>query len=133
MITALDGREPSTQNMQTFAEALRGRDDGLRVLHLGGGDVNTTTPMGSMVFTVMAALAPMELEIERERIADSVARRRAAGKHLGGGRQTFTDSRMRNALRLIESGGPATQAARDLGMSRATLHRRIREPPSTVA
>lgn len=40
--------------------------------------------MGSMVFTVMAALALMELEIERERINDSVSKRRAAGKDLGG-------------------------------------------------
>ena len=85
--------------------------------------------MGSMVFTVMAALAQMELEIKRERITDSVAKRRAAGKDLGGRRQTFTDSQIRNALRLSESGEPATQVARDLGMSRATLYRRIRELP----
>src|SRR5699024_4269741 len=56
----------------------------LRVLNLGGGDVDTSTPMGSMVFTVMAALAQMELDIKRERITDSVAKRRAAGKDLGG-------------------------------------------------
>jgi hypothetical protein len=39
-------------------------------------------PMGSMVFTGMASLAQMELEIKRERIIDSVAKRRAAGKDL---------------------------------------------------
>ena len=77
----------------------------------------------------MAALAEMELEIKRERITDSVAKRRAAGKDLGGRRQTFTDSQIRNVLRLIESGEPSTQVARDLGMSRATLYRRIRELP----
>jgi DNA invertase Pin-like site-specific DNA recombinase len=85
--------------------------------------------MGSMVFTVLAALAQMELEIKRERITDSVAKRRAAGKDLGGRRPTFTDSQIRNALRLIEAGEPAAQVARDLGMSRATLYRRIRELP----
>lgn len=52
--------------------------------------------MGSMVFTVMAALAQMELEIKREGITDSVAKRRATGQ--------------------------------DLGLSRATLYRRIRDP-----
>ena len=67
------------------------------MLNLGGGDVDTATPMGSMVFTVMAALAQMELEIKRERITDSVAKRRAAGKDLGGRRQTFIDSQVRNA------------------------------------
>jgi DNA invertase Pin-like site-specific DNA recombinase len=49
-----------------------------------------------------------------------VAKRRAAGKDHGGRRQAFTDSQIRNAVRLIEAGEPATQAARDLGMSRAT-------------
>jgi DNA invertase Pin-like site-specific DNA recombinase len=57
-----------------------------------------------MMFTVMAALAEMELEITRERLTDSVARRRAAGKDLGGWRQTFTDFQIRNAIRLIDSG-----------------------------
>nr|WP_084271824.1 helix-turn-helix domain-containing protein [Kocuria turfanensis] len=52
---------------------------------------------------------------------------------LGGRRPIFTDSQMRSALRLIESGESATHVARDLGMSRATLYRRIRElPPSIV-
>lgn len=89
--------------------------------------------MGLMVFTVMAALAQMELEIKRERITDSVAKRRAAGKDLGGRRQTFTDSQIRNALRLVDGGEPALQVARDLGMSRATLYRRIRELPNTTS
>ncbi|WP_270452015.1 recombinase family protein [Kocuria marina] len=132
VITTLDRLGRSTQNMLAFAEALRGRGAGLRVLNLGGGDVDTATPMGSMVFTVMAALAQMELEIKRERITDSVSKRRAAGKDLGGRRQTFTDSQIRNALRLVESGEPATQVAKDLGMSRATLYRRIRELPQVT-
>ncbi len=132
VITTLDRLGRSTQNMLAFAEALRARRAGLRVLNLGGGDVDTATPMGSMVFTVMAALAQMELEIKRERVTDSVAKRRAAGKDLGGRRQTFTDSQIRNALRLIEGGEPATQVARDLGMSRATLYRRIRELPQAT-
>lgn len=133
VITTLDRLGRSTQNMLAFAEALRDKGVGLRVLNLGGGDVDTATPMGSMVFTVMAALAQMESEIKRERITDSVAKRRAAGKDLGGRRQTFTDSQIRNAIRLIDGGESATQVARDLGMSRATLYRRIRELPIPAA
>jgi DNA invertase Pin-like site-specific DNA recombinase len=81
--------------------------------------------MGAMVFTVMAALAQMELDIKGERITDSVSKRRAAGKDLGGRRNTFTTSQIENARRLIASGESATQVAKDLGMSRATLYRRI--------
>lgn len=83
------------------------------------------TPMGAMLFTLTAALAQMELEIKRERITDSVAKRRAAGRDLGGRRPTFTDSQIENARRLIDAGQPVVEVAHDLGMSRATLYRRL--------
>ena len=125
VITTLDRLGRSTVNMLTLADELKTRGAALRVLNLGGANVDTSTPTGSMVFTVMAALAQMELEIKRERITDSVAKRRATGSDLGGRRLTFTDSQIRNAQRLVEAGEPASQVARDLGMSRATLYRRI--------
>ena len=127
VITTLDRLGRSTVNMLGLSEELRGRGVNLRVLNLGGGNVDTCTPMGSMVFTVMAALAQMELEIKRERISDSVSKRRAAGKDLGGRRQEFSDSQIRNARRLVDAGEPATHVARELGMSRATLYRRMEE------
>lgn len=126
VITTLDRLGRSTQKMLELAEELRERNIGLRVLNLGGGDVDTKTPMGAMVFTVMAALAQMELEIKRERINDSVTKRRTAGGDLGGRRPTFTESQIRTAAKLIQAGEPATQVAKDMGMSRATLYRRIR-------
>jgi DNA invertase Pin-like site-specific DNA recombinase len=127
VITTLDRLGRSTQNMLSFADELRGRGAGLRVLNLGGGDVDTSTPMGSMLFTIMAALAQMEYEIKRERVTDSISKRRAAGKDLGGRPQRITDSQIRSAIRLVESGEPAAQVARDLGMSRASFYRRSRQ------
>lgn len=124
VITTLDRLGRSTQNMLAFADELRARGAGLRVLNLGGGDVDTKTPMGSMLFTIMAALAQMEHEIKRERVIDSVSKRREAGKDLGGRPRRITDSQIRNAIRLVEGGEPAAQVARDLGMSRATFYRR---------
>lgn len=109
-----------------------GKGAGLRGLNLGGGVV-THTPMGSMVFIVMAALAQMELEIKRERITDSIAKRRAAGQDLGGRRRAFTDSQILSASHLTESGQPAAQVARDLGTSRPTLYCRIRELPTPLS
>jgi len=125
VITTLDRLGRSTQKMLELAVELRERNIGLRVLNLGGGDVDTKTPMGAMVFTVMAALAQMELEIKRERINDSVTKRRTSGGDLGGRRPTFTESQIRTAAKLIQAGEPATQVAKDMGMSRATLYRRI--------
>ncbi len=44
-----------------------------------------------------------------------------------GRRQHFSDGQISNARRLIDAGEAATHIARDLGMSRATLYRRIGE------
>lgn len=126
VITTLDRLGRSTQNMLAFADELRSRGAGLRVLNLGGGDVDTATPMGSMLFTIMAALAQMEHEIKRERVRDSVIKRREAGKDLGGRPRRVTESQIRSAVRLVKDGEPAAQVARDLGMSRATFYRRSR-------
>jgi DNA invertase Pin-like site-specific DNA recombinase len=68
----------------------------------------------------------MEHEIKRERVVDSINKRRQAGKDLGGRPRLITDSQIRNARRLIDGGEPVTTVARDLGMSRATFYRRTR-------
>lgn len=98
VITTLGRLGRSTQKMLEFAKGLRDRGAGLRVLNLGGGDVDTSTPMGSMLFTIMAALAQMEHDIKPERIVNSVSKRRDAGKDLGGRPQRFTDSQIRSAV-----------------------------------
>ena len=79
-----------------------------------------------MLFTIMAALGQMEHEIKRERVVDSITKRREAGKDLGGRPRLITDSQIRNAHRLIEGGETAAQVALDLGMSGATFYRRVR-------
>lgn len=130
VITTLDRLGRSTVNMLALAERLRDLGVSLKVLNLGGEAVDTKTPVGSMLFTVMAALAQMELDIKRERVTDSVAKRRAAGLDLGGRREKFTESQLRKAAKLIEGGDPASHVARDLHMSRATLYRRLKTLPA---
>ena len=124
VIATLDRLGLSTQNVLAFAADLNSRGVGLRVLDLG--DVDTATPKESVLFTVMAALGRMEHEIKRERVLDSIDKRRAARKDLGGRPRIITNSQIRNAHRLIESGETTAQVAGDFGMSRATFYRRAR-------
>ncbi|TFD85782.1 recombinase family protein [Cryobacterium lactosi] len=126
VIATLDRLGQSTQNVIALAERLSGRGVELRVLDLGGGEVDTATPTGAMLFTVMAALGQMEHDIKRERVLDSIDRRRKAGKNLGGRPRRITNRQIRNANKLIEAGEPTAQVARDFGMSRATFYRRAR-------
>jgi len=48
VITTLDRLGRSTQNVLDFAQRLGDRGAGLRVLNIGGGDVDTATPIGSL-------------------------------------------------------------------------------------
>ena len=126
VIATLDRLGQSTQNVLALAERLCDRGVELRVLDLCGGDVDTGTPTGSMLFTIMAALRQSEHEIKRERVLDSIDRRRKAGKSLGGRPRRITNRQIRNANKLIEAGEPTAQVVRDFGMSRATFYRRAR-------
>lgn len=75
VVTTLDQLGKSTANMLELAVLLPERKAVMRVLSLGGRDADTGTPIGSMVFTVLAALAQMELEINNA----PTHRRRPAG------------------------------------------------------
>ena len=44
-----------------------------------------------MLFTIVAALAQIDHEIKRERVTDSLSKRREAGKDLGGRPRRVTD------------------------------------------
>nr|WP_306438985.1 hypothetical protein [Kocuria sediminis] len=97
--------------MLTCAEALWGRGAGPAVLNLGGGDVDTATPIWSMVFIVMVTPAQRELEIQQERITDSVAKRRATGRTSAGGAQPpRTPRSTTRSTSSMEDRPPATRA-----------------------
>lgn len=86
--------------------------------------VDTTTPMGKVVFTLIAAMAEMEREVLRERVVAGVRRAQAAGKHCGRPKITLD---LRPALALLEAGHGIREVAGMLGVDRNTLRRRLRE------
>lgn len=130
VVTTLDRIGRSTMDLLTVAADLQARGVNLRVLNLGGENVNTATPTGRLLFTMMAGLAEMELEIKRERNRDFVTKRRAQGKNVGGRPKTYTDGKLRMARAALNDPSEtrtAAEIAADLGMSRSTMFRRIRE------
>jgi DNA invertase Pin-like site-specific DNA recombinase len=72
----------------------------------------------------------MEHEIKRERVIDAISKHRGAREDLGGRLRVITDSQIRSARWLIDSGEPAAQVACDFKMSRSTFHRRARASTS---
>lgn len=84
VVPALDRLGRSMGDLLTLAAELRAAGVALRVLDLDGVDVDTSTPSGSMLFTVLAALAQTESALKRERVLEALSKRRASEIDLGG-------------------------------------------------
>ena len=92
--------------------------------------IDTGTPSGRFFFHVMASLAEMEREliVERTRAGLDVARQ--LGRK-GGRKPKMTESKIESAKKLLASGVPAKDVAKNLGVSVPTLYRWI--PASAAA
>ena len=92
--------------------------------------IDTGTPSGRFFFHVMASLAEMEREliVERTRAGLDVARQ--LGRK-GGRKPKMNDSKIESAKKLLASGIPPKDVAKNLGVSVPTLYRWI--PASTHA
>jgi len=81
--------------------------------------IDTSTPMGKMIFTVLGAVAELERNLIKERVHMGISRARKAGKQLGRPRRIFDRER---ALAMLQSMS-AREVARQLGVSRGVLNR----------
>ncbi len=89
-------------------------------------NIDTTTPGGRLVFHVFGALASFELELVRERTLAGLAAARERGR-LGGRPTALTPAKLKQARKMIREKTPLTEVAQVLGVSRATLYRRVPE------
>jgi DNA invertase Pin-like site-specific DNA recombinase len=88
------------------------------------------TPSGRFFFHVMASLAQMERELIVERTCTGLDVARRLGR-TGGRKRRMTDSKIQSARKLLASGTPPKEVAKNLGVSVPTLYRWI--PASTPA
>ena len=84
--------------------------------------IDTSTPMGKMVFTVLAAVAELELSLIRERVVMGLERAKAQGKVLGRPRVETSEEQL---LALSEQGLSSRQIAEQLNLSPSTVLRRL--------
>src|SRR5579863_5563489 len=85
--------------------------------------MDTSTPTGKMVFTVLGAVAELERSLIAERVRAGIRNARAKGKQLGRPRVAVDASRV---ARLRASGASWPQIARELGVSVGTVYQTAR-------
>ena len=87
-------------------------------------NIDTSTPMGKVVFTIISCLAEFELSLVQERVLAGLKKAKADGKTLGRPRLAFDLDR---AVQLKRDGSSWSQLATEMKVSSATLRRII--PP----
>lgn len=118
VLTKLDRLARSTNHLLRVAEALKGQGANLNVLEL---DLDTSTPTGKHLFTMIGAIAGFEREMMLERQREGVARAKAKGKYKG--RKPTARARAREVKDLKAQGVGATEIAKQVGIGRASVYR----------
>jgi len=95
VVTELSRLGRSTKHLLTLAEELKERGIELVILNLG---LDTSTPSGQMVFTVLCAVAQMEADITLERTMDGLKAARARGR-VGGRKQQLSPAQEKDLLK----------------------------------
>jgi putative DNA-invertase from lambdoid prophage Rac len=123
----------TTSEVLLLADGLREREVNLRILNLG---IDTATPAGGLVLTMMAGLAKFERQLLRERQRRGIEAARQRGKHLG--RPPLLDpSHAQTAIRRLLAGETVAALAREWRVSERTLSRLVNKhrgdgPPPTL-
>lgn len=86
--------------------------------------IDTSTPSGRFFFHVMASLAQMERELIAERTKAGLEAARLLGRK-GGRKRKMSESKLESAKKLLASGIPPKEVAKNLGISVPTLYRWI--------
>jgi DNA invertase Pin-like site-specific DNA recombinase len=81
--------------------------------------VDTSTPMGKMIFTVLGAVAELKRNLIKERVHMGISRARKQGKQLGRPRRIFDREKAGTLLQTLS----IREVARQLGVSRGVVER----------
>lgn len=121
-VLSLDRAFRNTLEALSCADDLNNLDAHFRILDLG---IDTATPAGRLVLTMMAGLAEFERSQLIERTKQGLEAAKARGVTLGRPK-SLTREQVKHALVQIELHGKSvTEMAELLNVSRSTLHRAI--------
>ncbi len=96
------------------------KDKGVAVEFVDNPSLNTDTPQGEFMLTILAAVAQLERETIRERQAEGIAIAKLKGTYDRSVK--LTTEKIEEARRKVDSGVPKAAVARELGVSRQTLY-----------
>lgn len=106
-------------------------DKGVHVIYTKYPNLDTTTPMGKLILSILADVAEIERAFIADRREEGMKRAVAEGRMKP---RALTLAQVEEAREKVEAGISKAKVARDLGVSRATLYRYLEgvTPPRDV-
>lgn len=118
LVKSPDRLARSTRDLLDLAEQLK--DRGVSLEFIDNPALNTHTPQGEMMFTILSAIAQMERQTILERQAEGIALAKERGAYNRGPK--LSPEQVEDARQRVELKVPKAVIARELGVSRSTLH-----------
>jgi DNA invertase Pin-like site-specific DNA recombinase len=119
IVCKLDRIARNTAHLLEIAETLKQRDVTFRILNI---NMDTSTPTGSLMLTVLGAVATFERDIMFERQAEGIKRAKAAGVYKGKS-PVIRDAATPRVLTMRADGIPHRDIATSCGIGVATVYR----------
>jgi DNA invertase Pin-like site-specific DNA recombinase len=126
VVTKPDRLARSTSDMLAIVARLESKGVALRVLSMGGTEVDTRTPTGKLMLVMLSAIAGFERDLMLERQREGIAAAKAAGKYRG--RAPTAMAKAADVKRLHRDGMKPAEIARQVGISRASIYRVLGQP-----
>lgn len=120
VVTKLDRLARSVAHLVGVLAELEDKGVALRILGMG---IDTNTPTGKLMLTILGGVAEFEREIMLERQREGIAKAKAEGKYKG--RKPTARAKAEEVLALHAKGVGAAEIARQLGIGRASVYRAL--------
>lgn len=121
-ITKLCRLARNTKHLLEVVEMLDSKEVSLQVLNLG---IDTSSPTGHLMVTLIGAIATFERQLLLERQAEGIALAKEKGKYKG--RKPTVRAKKSQIRELISSGKGKSQIARELDISLSSVYRLIKD------
>lgn len=112
-----------TSDLGAIQKALEQRGAGLEILDL---KIDTSTAIGRMTLSIIAAVSQMERELMLERQAVGIAKAKAEGKYEGRKPTATTPEKAQALKKYLDRGFSITEACDTMGISRASAYRLLK-------
>lgn len=125
VVCKLDRLARSVVDLLRIVEVLEAKGVGLRVLDFGGSQIDTKSPTGKMLITLMGAFAELERSTMLERQRVGIAKARQEGRYQG--RAPTARRKLPEMRTLAAEGLKPSEIANRLRVSRASVYRLLAE------